>query len=121
MSDQRVQVAVKLLREALSVLTEGCTEAVPERYPYVVVIPREELAIMREIRETTSGTFALLQQTSSYMQKTLKSCCPGCDRDLMLIVDGKNLVLECYNPDIKEHKVRGVTSTKWVLTPTQVK
>lgn len=116
-SDRRIQVAIGLLREALNVLTEDR----PEGDSYLFVIPREELSVLREIRDTTSQTFALLRQTSTYAQKTLKSSCPGCDRDLMLIVDGNNLILECYNPDRKEHQARGVTATRWKLTPTQVK
>jgi hypothetical protein len=115
--DRRIQVAIGLLREALNVLSEGR----PEEYPYLFVFPKEELAVLREIRNTTSETFALLRQTSTYAQKTLKSSCPGCDRDLMLRVDGNNLILECYNPDRKEHQARGVAATRWKLTPTQVK
>ena len=80
--DRRIQVAIGLLREALNVLSEGR----PEEYPYLFVFPKEELAVLREIRNTTSETFALLRQTSTYAQKTLKSSCPGCDRDLMLSI-----------------------------------
>jgi hypothetical protein len=117
-SNRRIQIAINLLREALHVLSQSRTEDYPR--PHLLLVPKEELAVLQEIRDTTSKTYTLVQTVSGYTQKTLKSSCPGCDRDLMLIIDGANLILECYNPDTNKHKTRNINATKWKLKPIQV-
>jgi len=116
-SNQKIKVAIGLLLQALAVLSENGHEEYPSEYLHIA--PRVT-RVLEEIRNTSSQTLKLLQQTSTYAEKTLKSSCPGCDRDLMLRVDGNNLVLECYNPDSNKHRERGITSFRWTLTPTQV-
>jgi hypothetical protein len=118
-SNRRIEVAIGLLRQALKVLSEDMHEEYPPQYPYIVLT--DTLRVLEEIKDTSLRTFALLQQTSTYAAKTLKSACPGCDRDLMLRVDRNNLVLECYNPDGNMHQSRGLANTtRWTLTPTHV-
>jgi hypothetical protein len=115
--EERIRIAVNLLREALAVLTTPELEEYRER---TILIPRRMVAELSEIRTIAERTLNMVSGVSNVVAKTLKSSCPGCDRDLMLIIDRNNIILECYNPDYTEHNRRGIHATKWTLTPTRV-
>lgn len=116
--EERIRIAVNLLRKALDVLT---TPELEEHQGRVILTPIEIFAELSEIKCVAQRTLNMVGSVSNVVAKTLKSSCPGCDRDLMLIIEGNNIILECYNPNYNEHNRRGVSATKWTLTPTQVK
>ncbi|MGF3521712.1 MAG: hypothetical protein ACQXXJ_01280 [Candidatus Bathyarchaeia archaeon] len=116
--EERIRIAVNLLCEAIDVLT---TPELEEHRRWVILTPGRVFTELSKIGDIAERTLNMVINVSNIVAKTLKSSCPGCDRDLMLIIEGNNIILECYNPDYNEHNNRGISATKWTLTPTQVR
>lgn len=107
------------MRMALRILEAPEVEEVPPEV--ILTFPRREVPRIVDLLEEQAGLIKRLCFLSTKIlarvDRTLKSACPGCDRDLVLRVRDGDLVLECYNPDIAEHRRRGITATVWKLEP----
>jgi len=115
----RIRRVIWHLRMALRILEAPEVEEVPPEV--ILTFPRREVPRIVDLLEEQAGLIKRLCFLSTKIlarvDRTLKSACPGCDRDLVLRVRDGDLVLECYNPDIAEHRRRGITATVWKLEP----